>query len=553
MSLSVTDKSISQQELQGVDVPASSAVESQSSAEPLFEAPANANTDVLTLSETTSTTSSNGVDGVTASSSVDSSKSTNSASNSAQIEALKQELSTKEAEIKEIDSDINTNSRELSTATAALGTATATVKTTKAAYEKAGLDYSAAESELEKLESANIISRLFNTSKINSLKSQVADLKSKAEAAQRAYEKAVEDQKAKLDKVKELVEERKVLTQAKTQATSESNEIQQQIEQLQSEAQEEAEQTDETTPAADEPVEETGLDDVVPDAETDEVLPENVLPDEETTDEETTDEEIPADDETADDADAIRQAQQAFDNAVQEALNEAEQSQTEFQQGFVDFTRDRSEISFDRVFDIFADGVSADEISFLGLSLLDMVSEASKVYEANMASTVYSKSSSMASADAATTKEHSKAESTFTDAILEVSNIVGGTDIEFFDFQDKSNYELGMNILDRITDGEYIKTDVLEKQTSIAQNIQVKKAVPTDETQNDEKFEQYSDAILDELKNISENPFGAEISDDDYNAIEAKFNFLAAKDIEDAFDFLKDEAREYGITEAVAA
>lgn len=548
MSLSVTDKSISQQELQGVDVPASSAVESQSSAEPLFEAPANANTDVLTLSETASTTSSNGVDGVTASSSVDSSKSTNSASNSAQIEALKQELSTKEAEIKEIDSDINTNSRELSTATAALGTATATVKTTKAAYEKAGLDYSAAESELEKLESANIISRLFNASKINSLKSQVADLKSKAEAAQRAYEKAVEDQKAKLDKVKELVEERKVLTQAKTQATSESNEIQQQIEQLQSEAQEEAEQTDETTPAADEPVEETGLDDVVPDAETDEVLPENVLPDEETADEE-----IPADDETADDADAIRQAQQAFDNAVQEALNEAEQSQTEFQQGFVDFTRDRSEISFDRVFDIFADGVSADEISFLGLSLLDMVSEASKVYEANMASTVYSKSSSMASADAATTKEHSKAESTFTDAILEVSNIVGGTDIEFFDFQDKSNYELGMNILDRITDGEYIKTDVLEKQTSIAQNIQVKKAVPTDETQNDEKFEQYSDAILDELKNISENPFGAEISDDDYNAIEAKFNFLAAKDIEDAFDFLKDEAREYGITEAVAA
>lgn len=553
MSLSVTDKSISQQELQGVDVPASSAVESQSSAEPLFEAPANANTDVLTLSETASTTSSNGVDGVTASSSVDSSKSTNSASNSAQIEALKQELSTKEAEIKEIDSDINTNSRELSTATAALGTATATVKTTKAAYEKAGLDYSAAESELEKLESANIISRLFNTSKINSLKSQVADLKSKAEAAQRAYEKAVEDQKAKLDKVKELVEERKVLTQAKTQATSESNEIQQQIEQLQSEAQEEAEQTDETTPAADEPVEETGLDVVVPDAETDEVLPENVLPDEETTDEEITDEEVPADDETADDADAIRQAQQAFDNAVQEALNEAEQSQAEFQQGFVDFTRDRSEISFDRVFDIFADGVSADEISFLGLSLLDMVSEASKVYEANMASTVYSKSSSMASADAATTKEHSKAESTFTDAILEVSNIVGGTDIEFFDFQDKSNYELGMNILDRITDGEYIKTDVLEKQTSIAQNIQVKKAVPTDETQNDEKFEQYSDAILDELKNISENPFGAEISDDDYNAIEAKFNFLAAKDIEDAFDFLKDEAREYGITEAVAA
>ena len=67
---------------------------------------------------------------------------------------------------------------------------------------------------------------------------------------------------------------------------------------------------------------------------------------------------------------------------------------------------------------------------------------------------------------------------------------------------------------------------------------------------NDEKYKQYSDAILGELHELIANSENG-ITEEEYNAIKTNFDLKASVDMESAFDYLEDEARKHNITSAI--
>lgn len=208
--------------------------------------------------------------------------------------------------------------------------------------------------------------------------------------------------------------------------------------------------------------------------------------------------------------------------------------------------REEAAAQYYRDFGIF---ISPEEISKIGLTSLGISDHMTKMVESKMYSTVFTKSSSMAVSDGATSEEHSEAQSAFTEACLDISDLINGSDVEFFNITDESNYELAMNLMDRISGGEYIKTSTLEQQTSIVKNIQVSSSTEPAYEPNDNKYEEYSEAILDELK----NPFEAEISDEEFQSIENEYDSLAVVDMESAYKFLIEQANKYNIDKAIAA
>ena len=234
---------------------------------------------------------------------------------------------------------------------------------------------------------------------------------------------------------------------------------------------------------------------------------------------------------------------------LEELQDEAIQEAEEFTKHSDRFETDWGDV--DRLVELFCGELSYGEIQHLGLELLDMVDEASKMLETKYTATVYSKSGAMATSDSATTEEHAEAQADFTEAVLQVSDIINDNDVEFFNVSDKSNFELASHTLDRINEGEYIKTDTLEKQTSAVKNIRVAdKTTGGSTSTNDKKYEQYSDAILSELSNLISDSKN-ELTEEEYNTIRTNFELKSTMDMKSAFDYLKDEAKKYNITSAV--
>ncbi len=239
-----------------------------------------------------------------------------------------------------------------------------------------------------------------------------------------------------------------------------------------------------------------------------------------------------------------------------QAEEEIQQTQTDVDQRrdminkFDEFKEDGLTEHMEEIKEYFkGEGIELDLIDTKDMTPEQIIKHAAKILEVELVAQSYSKGGAMAKADTATVDEHRDAESGFTDAVLQISDVVNSSDVEFFNLSDQSNYELNMALLDRINSGEYIKTSTLEKQTSAVQNIQVTHTSHSKD--NDDKYNQYSNAILDQLQQMISDEEGAEMNDHTFNSIKSQFDIKAAQSMEEAFEFLEDEARKYGIRQAI--
>ena len=456
--------------------------------------------------------------------------------NSAEMERIKSEIDTQTTEKTSLDKKIEENNALIETVAQELGEANIQVTTAKQNYEKALVDYAAAQAELAELQNSNFISKLLNSGKIKELESKVQSLKEKADKAEILYEKAVENQQEKNEELTALREE-------KAQLTSESEELSGKIDELNGQYDELAnEQTDANAEAVDENAETDGDNNSVA-AGTDTTDTADVGKKNET------DNQVNKGSGTETDPAA---SSGLSDDYLDNLQNSAEQSKNDFEnrattKDYEHFNnRNEAAAQIYRDFGIF---MSEEEISTIGLTALGIPNRAGKIIESRIYSSAFSKSASMAAADGATSKEHSEAQAAFTEVCLDLSDVINGSDVEFYNITDESNYELAMNLLERISSGEYIKTSTLEQQTSIVKNIQVSSSTEPAYEANDTKYEEFSEAILDELK----NPFDVQLSDEEYEAIEREYDALAVRDMESAYNFLIDQANKYNIDEAIAA
>lgn len=456
--------------------------------------------------------------------------------NSAEMERIKSEIDTQTTEKTSLDKKIEENNALIETVAQELGEANIQVTTAKQNYEKALVDYAAAQAELAELQNSNFISKLLNSGKIKELESKVQSLKEKADKAEILYEKAVENQQEKNEELTALREE-------KAQLTSESEELSGKIDELNGQYDELAnEQTDANAEAVDENAETDGDNNSVA-AGTDTTDTADVGKKNET------DNQVNKGSGTETDPAA---SSGLSDDYLDNLQNSAEQSKNDFEnrattKDYEHFNnRNEAAAQIYRDFGIF---MSEEEISTIGLTALGIPNRAGKIIESRIYSSAFSKSASMAAADGATSKEHSEAQAAFTEVCLDLSDVINGSDVEFYNITDESNYELAMNLLERISSGEYIKTSTLEQQTSIVKNIQVSSSTEPAYEANDTKYEEFSEAILDELK----NPFDVQLSDEEYEAIEREYDALAVQDMESAYNFLIDQANKYNIDEAIAA
>ena len=456
--------------------------------------------------------------------------------NSAEMERIKSEIDTQTTEKTSLDKKIEENNALIETVAQELGEANIQVTTAKQNYEKALVDYAAAQAELAELQNSNFISKLLNSGKIKELESKVQSLKEKADKAEILYEKAVENQQEKNEELTALREE-------KAQLTSESEELSGKIDELNGQYDELAnEQTDANAEAVDKNAETEGDNNSVA-AGTDTTDTADVGKKNET------DNQVNKGSGTETDPAA---SSGLSDDYLDNLQNSAEQSKNDFEnrattKDYEHFNnRNEAAAQIYRDFGIF---MSEEEISTIGLTALGIPNRAGKIIESRIYSSAFSKSASMAAADGATSKEHSEAQAAFTEVCLDLSDVINGSDVEFYNITDESNYELAMNLLERISSGEYIKTSTLEQQTSIVKNIQVSSSTEPAYEANDTKYEEFSEAILDELK----NPFDVQLSDEEYEAIEREYDALAVRDMESAYNFLIDQANKYNIDEAIAA
>ncbi len=456
--------------------------------------------------------------------------------NSAEMERIKSEIDTQTTEKTSLDKKIEENNALIETVAQELGEANIQVTTAKQNYEKALVDYAAAQAELAELQNSNFISKLLNSGKIKELESKVQSLKEKADKAEILYEKAVENQQEKNEELTALREE-------KAQLTSESEELSGKIDELNGQYDELAnEQTDANAEAVDKNAETEGDNNSVA-AGTDTTDTADVGKKNET------DNQVNKGSGTETDPAA---SSGLNDDYLDNLQNSAEQSKNDFEnrattKDYEHFNnRNEAAAQIYRDFGIF---MSEEEISTIGLTALGIPNRAGKIIESRIYSSAFSKSASMAAADGATSKEHSEAQAAFTEVCLDLSDVINGSDVEFYNITDESNYELAMNLLERISSGEYIKTSTLEQQTSIVKNIQVSSSTEPAYEANDTKYEEFSEAILDELK----NPFDVQLSDEEYEAIEREYDALAVRDMESAYNFLIDQANKYNIDEAIAA
>lgn len=503
---------------------------------------------------------------------------------SAEMSALETTLAEKQSAVADIDTEIEANDTLKEEKKSAYETAGNVVNSASAAYNTAARNYAAALNELEELKSGNFLESIINTVtlKISQAEKKVAELKQQAEQARKDYEEAIEERNNAREEYADAIQEGIGLKQDRTKAQEEVASIQKEIQDLAKKESEEQAQTVETqeqgngseapAPTGD------GGDDLSKLQKLAETNPElqallsgygeNITEDEikelaglyltqET--EGANGQNPPAGDvDTNVPTDpALGTGSAELDNligsdlAILDQLNQDKQNEMEIFNKTPDiFEFDAADV--DKIVELFCGELTHDEVRGLGMGLLDMVDEAAKMFETKLTASAYSKSGAMATSDSATTEEHSEAQSDFTEAVLQVSDIVNNTDVEFYNVSDQSNFELASHTLDRINEGEYIKTDTLEKQTSIVKNIRVTEKTNTEAvSSNDEKYRQYSDAILGELHELIENSENG-ITEEEYNSIKTNFDLKASKDMESAFDYLENEARKHNITSAIS-
>ena len=502
---------------------------------------------------------------------------------SAEMSALEATLAEKQSAVADIDSQIEANSAVKQEKQAAYAAAGENVTSTLSAYNTASKNYAAALSELNELKDANIFETLFNTitQKVKNAEAKVAQLKQDAEQARKDYEEAIEERETAREEYADSIKEGIELKQKRTAAQEEVATVQQQIQDL---AKKEAESASETSeaPAEGDAAAQEGAEttqgantsslaalqkaaesnpelkaalelygDNITEADIQELSAAyNVQLNAPETAQgaQTTKPAVP--EVTTPPADTVVDNSYLEDMALLDSLQqEAKKEAEEFAKQPNIFEFDMGDV--DRIVELFCGELTHGEIQNLGLGLLDMVDEAAKIFETKLTATAYSKSGAMATTDTATTEEHSEAQANFTEAVLQVSDIVNNNDVEFYNVSDQSNFDLASRTLDRINEGEYIKTDTLEKQTSVVKNIRVVDKTTVDAAaSNDEKYKQYSDAILGELHELIANSENG-ITEEEYNAIKTNFDLKASVDMESAFDYLEDEARKHNITSAI--
>lgn len=502
---------------------------------------------------------------------------------SAEMSALEATLAEKQSTVADIDSQIEANSAVKQEKQAAYAAAGENVTSTLSAYNTASKNYAAALSELNELKDANIFETIFNTitQKVKNAEAKVAQLKQDAEQARKDYEEAIEERETAREEYTDSIKEGIELKQKRTAAQEEVATVQQQIQDL---AKKEAESASETSeaPAEGDAAAQEGAEstqgantsslaalqkaaesnpelkaalelygDNITEADIQELSAAyNVQLNSPETAQgaQTTKPAVP--EVTTPPADTVVDNSYLEDMALLDSLQqEAKKEAEEFAKQPNIFEFDMGDV--DRIVELFCGELTHGEIQNLGLGLLDMVDEAAKIFETKLTATAYSKSGAMATTDTATTEEHSEAQANFTEAVLQVSDIVNNNDVEFYNVSDQSNFDLASRTLDRINEGEYIKTDTLEKQTSVVKNIRVVDKTTVDAAaSNDEKYKQYSDAILGELHELIANSENG-ITEEEYNAIKTNFDLKASVDMESAFDYLEDEARKHNITSAI--
>lgn len=502
---------------------------------------------------------------------------------SAEMSALEATLAEKQSAVADIDSQIEANSAVKQEKQAAYAAAGENVTSTLSAYNTASKNYAAALSELNELKDANIFETLFNTvtQKVKNAEAKVAQLKQVAEQARKDYEEAIEERETAREEYADSIKEGIELKQKRTAAQEEVATVQQQIQDL---AKKEAESASETSeaPAEGDAAAQEGAEttqgtntsslaalqkaaesnpelkaalelygDNITEADIQELSAAyNVQLNAPETAQGTQTTKPAVPEVTTPPADTVVDNSYLEDMALLDSLQqEAKKEAEEFAKQPNIFEFDMGDV--DRIVELFCGELTHGEIQNLGLGLLDMVDEAAKIFETKLTATAYSKSGAMATTDTATTEEHSEAQADFTEAVLQVSDIVNNNDVEFYNVSDQSNFDLASRTLDRINEGEYIKTDTLEKQTSVVKNIRVVDKTTVDAAaSNDEKYKQYSDAILGELHELIANSENG-ITEEEYNAIKTNFDLKASVDMESAFDYLEDEARKHNITSAI--
>lgn len=502
---------------------------------------------------------------------------------SAEMSALEATLAEKQSAVADIDSQIEANSAVKQEKQAAYAAAGENVTSTLSAYNTASKNYAAALSELNELKDANIFETLFNTvtQKVKNAEAKVAQLKQDAEQARKDYEEAIEERETAREEYADSIKEGIELKQKRTAAQEEVATVQQQIQDL---AKKEAESASETSeaPAEGDAAAQEGAEttqgantsslaalqkaaesnpelkaalelygDNITEADIQELSAAyNVQLNAPETAQGTQTTKPAVPEVTTPPADTVVDNSYLEDMALLDSLQqEAKKEAEEFAKQPNIFEFDMGDV--DRIVELFCGELTHGEIQNLGLGLLDMVDEAAKIFETKLTAAAYSKSGAMATTDTATTEEHSEAQADFTEAVLQVSDIVNNNDVEFYNVSDQSNFDLASRTLDRINEGEYIKTDTLEKQTSVVKNIRVVDKTTVDAAaSNDEKYKQYSDAILGELHELIANSENG-ITEEEYNAIKTNFDLKASVDMESAFDYLEDEARKHNITSAI--
>ena len=503
---------------------------------------------------------------------------------SAEMSALEAQLAEKQSAVADIDTEIEANDALKEEKKSAYETAGNVVNSASAAYNTAARNYAAALNELEELKSGNFFESIINTVtlKISQAEKKVAELKQQAEQARKDYEEAIEERNNAREEYADSIKEGIELKQKRTAAQEEVATVQQQIQDL---AKKEAESASETSeaPAEGDAAAQEGAEttqgantsslaalqkaaesnpelkaalelygDNITEADIQELSAAyNVQLNSPETAQgaQTTKPAVP--EVTTPPADTVVDNSYLEDMALLDSLQqEAKKEAEEFAKQPNIFEFDMGDV--DKIVELFCGELTHDEVRGLGMGLLDMVDEAAKMFETKLSASAYSKSGAMATSDSATTEEHSEAQSDFTEAVLQVSDIVNNMDVEFYNVSDQSNFELASHTLDRINEGEYIKTDTLEKQTSIVKNIRVTEKTDTEAvSSNDEKYRQYSDAILGELHELIENSENG-ITEEEYNSIKTNFELKASKDMESAFDYLENEARKHNITSAIS-
>ena len=503
---------------------------------------------------------------------------------SAEMSALEAQLAEKQSAVADIDTEIEANDALKEEKKSAYETAGNVVNSASAAYNTAARNYAAALNELEELKSGNFFESIINTVtlKISQAEKKVAELKQQAEQARKDYEEAIEERNNAREEYADSIKEGIELKQKRTAAQEEVATVQQQIQDL---AKKEAESASETSeaPAEGDAAAQEGAEttqgantsslaalqkaaesnpelkaalelygDNITEADIQELSAAyNVQLNSPETAQgaQTTKPAVP--EVTTPPADTVVDNSYLEDMALLDSLQqEAKKEAEEFAKQPNIFEFDMGDV--DKIVELFCGELTHDEVRGLGMGLLDMVDEAAKMFETKLSASAYSKSGAMATSDSATTEEHSEAQSDFTEAVLQVSDIVNNMDVEFYNVSDQSNFELASHTLDRINEGEYIKTDTLEKQTSIVKNIRVTEKTNTEAvSSNDEKYRQYSDAILGELHELIEDSENG-ITEEEYNSIKTNFELKASKDMESAFDYLENEARKHNITSAIS-